>query len=1247
MASNSADPSIPIGSTVTAVGKKGIVRFVGETEFSTGVWVGIELDGPDGKNNGSVQGVRYFEVPQNHGLFVRIAQVELQTKSSEQEKDTGKGGAGAGTAASSRLAALRQKKAAALASREKIRGTGAGSSSDTKNPAPRKSLSGTVPKRSSSQPRCPASPSSSRQTAQKVEARQSESAPGDATPLVLQNEIDSLKEEVTEKSAEIEKLKAQLQEAQEKKSEEGPDPSDKSAIEQQLAESTKQVEELKLQLEEERRQSLAASDELRVLKDLKETSAAEEKGKVAEYARDKAALASALRKVGELENQIMELHDEMEVLTLDKETLMMEKEDVEEKLEEAKLEAEAAKLEAEHAMLAASEKAEVAGSGDQDITELQDQNTKMREALKKLAEISQTEKAELTKKIRALEKEAVQVPQLKSEIEGLKYWKEQTLVELTELQEQVDTGNAFEEMLETMTEKNLDLETKVSELSVKVEDLENTLELSEEIEQSQAQELKALQSDLDAMEVKVVNVDSIIAAKDKEVADAQATMEKFRALVEELQADRSTLADKAAAGEEELESLKGRAQGVLAQNLSLQSLATQRRKQRYLEATLKLKAAAAEAKASRWNLLLPVALREQEQVNLESEFLLARVVMKGLDAVSSLKEGMESWAEEARSGGKMDEQRAELWSHGVDVGQLILKGAMEAHTLLTFVVSPETEEKASAAASLKAREPFSLLENLVDGVLMTLSEEGAIPLHLSPSGDLEEALHNCKQVYSDLNLPWNSDQEQVKAAYSLQAAIAYAFGATAQAASIFGTEDSAAIQASLVALVAELQKLREKGDPNSDSKLPPNSSWTMQLENLRDTARALHVKLASFTSMHPDGGDAVGLGEDVQRIRGRTRELLEDDTALQSFASILDGSFIWSMLTPSSRQDVTVPFAVRAKAVNDTLQEAMLLKPELEAAHAEVTRLATELDDKEKELLSSTALRSNLEKIVEKETAQKIAAEEMLEELQNIRLAKVTLEKENKTLQEAVDVLTQQVTELDDEKRAMLKSGLQKGKKASSGSLTGSTRMDGGTGVSFEELGNLQAALRYSRTEAANWRAKATCTLLKDLEPLPKVVPPEEKYARQQGANSDNLQETAGAGDVSSGIATYLSSLSDLEKRVRLCRAAPKVVSLKKGNSRAQWYRMQVETGQLHKELSQTTANIQRLVRGLQSANTKVFFEDSKILEELGQGSQANQVVARLLMKSAPSKDFVVPNSNSFALGSDELRKLYSIFIPQ
>ncbi|XP_065344579.1 kinesin-like protein KIF13A isoform X4 [Cloeon dipterum] len=50
----------------------GTVAFIGETQFAPGIWVGVALQSATGgKNNGTVQGVKYFECRPKSGLFVR------------------------------------------------------------------------------------------------------------------------------------------------------------------------------------------------------------------------------------------------------------------------------------------------------------------------------------------------------------------------------------------------------------------------------------------------------------------------------------------------------------------------------------------------------------------------------------------------------------------------------------------------------------------------------------------------------------------------------------------------------------------------------------------------------------------------------------------------------------------------------------------------------------------------------------------------------------------------------------------------------------------------------------------------------------------------------------------------------------------------------------------------------------------------------------------------------------------------
>ncbi|KAF5223734.1 hypothetical protein ECC02_003188 [Trypanosoma cruzi] len=51
--------------------RRGVLRFVGSTDFAPGLWMGIELFGTIGRNDGSVMGKSYFSCPAGQGVFVR------------------------------------------------------------------------------------------------------------------------------------------------------------------------------------------------------------------------------------------------------------------------------------------------------------------------------------------------------------------------------------------------------------------------------------------------------------------------------------------------------------------------------------------------------------------------------------------------------------------------------------------------------------------------------------------------------------------------------------------------------------------------------------------------------------------------------------------------------------------------------------------------------------------------------------------------------------------------------------------------------------------------------------------------------------------------------------------------------------------------------------------------------------------------------------------------------------------------
>ncbi|KAH9583021.1 CAP-GLY domain-containing linker protein 1, variant 2 [Schistosoma haematobium] len=63
-----------VGPGTQRIGK---IEFIGETQFASGVWIGVNLFSPCGKNDGCVDGVTYFTCSPLHGIFSKRGNVRL------------------------------------------------------------------------------------------------------------------------------------------------------------------------------------------------------------------------------------------------------------------------------------------------------------------------------------------------------------------------------------------------------------------------------------------------------------------------------------------------------------------------------------------------------------------------------------------------------------------------------------------------------------------------------------------------------------------------------------------------------------------------------------------------------------------------------------------------------------------------------------------------------------------------------------------------------------------------------------------------------------------------------------------------------------------------------------------------------------------------------------------------------------------------------------------------------------------
>lgn len=82
-----------VGQTVELQdGRIAKIHFAGETHFAGGYWLGVELDDASGKNDGAVQGQRYFSCKPAHGMFIRpsVATVLEQPKPKQNGPSNGR-----------------------------------------------------------------------------------------------------------------------------------------------------------------------------------------------------------------------------------------------------------------------------------------------------------------------------------------------------------------------------------------------------------------------------------------------------------------------------------------------------------------------------------------------------------------------------------------------------------------------------------------------------------------------------------------------------------------------------------------------------------------------------------------------------------------------------------------------------------------------------------------------------------------------------------------------------------------------------------------------------------------------------------------------------------------------------------------------------------------------------------------------------------------------------------------------------
>ncbi|XP_034424529.1 dynactin subunit 1-like isoform X7 [Hippoglossus hippoglossus] len=482
-----------IGSTVEVTGKgqRGTVAYIGATLFASGKWVGVVLDEAKGKNDGTVQGKRYFTCEENHGIFVRQSQIQVVEDGSSatspdtpefvlakilKQKDIPE------TPKTSKLTPMNVKKT----SRESLSSSLSGDVSEVGVSSHQGALGAPIVPQPSGSPAPVASP---------VPA-----TPSKAEPPISKQEEESLRGQVKDLDEKLETLKMKRTE-------------DKAKL--------KELEKHKIQLEQLQEWKIKMQEQQTDLqKQLKE---AKKEARDAQESKD------------HYMEEMSDTADAIEMATLDKEmaeeraeSLQVEVDSLKEKVDELSMDLEILRHEI-------SEKGSDGAASSYHVKQLEEQNSRLKEALVRMRDLSSSEKQEHVKLQKQMEKKSTELDTLRTQKEKLQEEVKHAEATIDELKEQVDAALGSEEMVETLTERNLDLEEKVRELRETVTDLEAINEMNDELQENGRETEMELREQLDMGGAKVREAEKRVEAAQETVADYQQTISKYRDLTTRLQ----------------------------------------------------------------------------------------------------------------------------------------------------------------------------------------------------------------------------------------------------------------------------------------------------------------------------------------------------------------------------------------------------------------------------------------------------------------------------------------------------------------------------------------------------------------------------------------------------------------------------------------------------------------------------------------------------------------------------------------
>jgi dynactin 1 len=225
-------------------------------------------------------------------------------------------------------------------------------------------------------------------------------------------------------------------------------------------------------------------------------------------------------------------------------TLQLELETAKERIEELTLDLEILKTEMQEKSVIRVEGEPGTGVSTYELKQLEQQNTRLRETLVRMRDLSAHEKHEIQKLQKEFDLKKSEVQELQRIKEKLSSRVDELEAQIVDLQEQVDAALGAEEMVEQLGEKKMELEDRVKALEEEVLELEALEEVHEQLVESNHELELDLREELD-----MAHAAKREALREKDAAfetvlDRDSTILKFRELVQRLNDNAQELREK-------------------------------------------------------------------------------------------------------------------------------------------------------------------------------------------------------------------------------------------------------------------------------------------------------------------------------------------------------------------------------------------------------------------------------------------------------------------------------------------------------------------------------------------------------------------------------------------------------------------------------------------------------------------------------------------------------------------------------